>query len=147
LKIKLALSHNKVYYNKNKDCYGERMAIQKEVVVVDASTGEVYGPRPRKIKRTEAFYMVTQKEAIDLAKQGLTAKEHDVLLYLQGIADYENVAQVAQSFLAKEINTTEVTVSNAIKHLCDLDILRRVTVNGRKGFEISTKVCTRGKIK
>jgi hypothetical protein len=147
LKIKLALSHNKAYYNKNKGDYGVRMVLQKEVVVVDALTGEVYGPRPRKIKRMEPFYMVTQKEAIDLAKQGLTAKEHDVLLYLQGIADYQNIAQVAQSFLAKEINTTEVTISNAIKHLCELDILRRVTVNGRKGFEISAKISTRGKVK
>ena len=123
------------------------MAIQKEVVVVDAATGEVYGPKVRKIKRTEPFYMVTQKEAIDLAKQGLSAKEHDILLYLQGIADYQNVAQVAQSFLAKEISTTEVTVSNAIKHLCELGIIRRVTVNGRKGFKIASSISTRGRAK
>ena len=91
--------------------------------------------------------MVTQKEAIDLAKRGLSAKEHDILLYLQGIADYQNIAQVAQSFLAKEVGTTEVTVSNAIKRLCELEIVHRVTINGRKGFEISSTISTRGKAK
>lgn len=123
------------------------MAIQKEIVVVDASTGEIYGPKPRKTKRTEPFFMVTQKEAIELAKKGLTGKEHDVLLYLQGIVDYDNIAQVSQAHLAKQLNTTEVTISNAIKRLCELHIIQRVEIQGRKAFKISSTVSTRGKVK
>jgi hypothetical protein len=123
------------------------MAIQKEVVVVDASTGEIYGPRPRKIKRTEPFFMTYQEAAKELAKSKFTGMELRVLLYLQSIADYDNVAQITQAFLAKELDTTEATISISIKHLVEKDAITTPVINGRKAFKISSHISTRGKAK
>lgn len=121
------------------------MTVQKEVVVVDAQTGEVYGPRPRKVKRTEPFFMTTQKASIELAKLKLTAMEYRIVHYLQGIADYDNVANISQKFLADELETTEATISISLKKLDEMGIVHKDEMNGRKVFIISSKVSTRGK--
>jgi predicted transcriptional regulator len=123
------------------------MAVQKEVVVVDATTGEIYGPRPRKTKRLEPFYMTTQQASIELAKLKLTAMEYRILHYLQGIADYDNMAQTSQVFLAKELNTTEATISVSLKRLHELGVVHKVEHCGRWVFVIDQRVSTRGKVK
>lgn len=123
------------------------MAVQKEVVVVDATTGEIYGPKPKKTKRTEPFYMTTQQASIELAKLKLTAMEYRILHYLQGIADYDNVAQTSQVFLAKELQTTEATISVSLKRLDELGVVHKVDLHGRAAFQISQKISTRGKVK
>ena len=113
------------------------MEIQKEVVIVDFATGEVCAPRPREIRRTEPFFMTYQKSAIDVAKKKFSGAELSVLLFLQGKADYDNIAQVSQAFIAKEIGNTEATVSLAIKHLVNEGVISVAQVNGRKAFVIS----------
>lgn len=123
------------------------MASDKEIIVVNATTGEVYERKPRKIKRTEAFYMTYQKDAIQLAKMNLTGTEHNIIRYLEGIADFDNVASVSQTFLAQEIGATEATISVSIKHLVELGIIRKEKICGRQVFIISQNVSTRGKIK
>lgn len=123
------------------------MAVHKEIVVVDAATGEVYTPQQKKTKRTEPFYMTNQADAIELAKLKLTAMEYRVLLYLQGIADYDNTAQAAQVFLAKELEATEATISVCLKRLVELGLIRRTDQHGRAAFIINKKVSTRGKAK
>lgn len=123
------------------------MAVQKEIVVVDASTGEIYGTKPRKIKRLEPFFMTTQQASIELSKLKLTAMEYRIVHYLQGIADYDNVAHVSQAFLAKELETTEATISISLKRLSELNVVKRDEVCGRKVFIISSNVSTRGRVK
>jgi DNA-binding MarR family transcriptional regulator len=123
------------------------MAADKEILVVNAATGELYERRPRKTKRVEAFYMTNQKDAIELAKAGLSATEHNILRYLEGIMDYDNVASVAQSYLAEQLGTTEATVSISLKHLAEKGIVRKDRINGRWVFIVSSKASTRGKLK
>ena len=123
------------------------MAGQKEVIVVDATTGEIYGPRPKKTKRTEAFYMTTQSASIELAKLKLTAMEYRIFHYLQGIADYDNMAQTSQKFLAEQLDTTEATISICLKHLDELGVIHKREHCGRWAFYIDQKISTRGKVK
>lgn len=128
--------------------YEEAMPeIVEKVVVVDKDTGEIYGPQPRKKKRQEPFYMTTQQDSIDLAKRKLTAMELRVLLYLQGVADYDNIASVSQAFLAKELETTASTISLSLKSLVEAGLLIKEEFHGRPAFRISTNVSTRGKLK
>lgn len=123
------------------------MAANKEIVVVNSLTGEVYTPQPRKTKRTEPFYMTNQADAIELAKLKLTSMDHRILLYLQGIADYDNTAQASQIFLAKELEATEATISVCLKRLAEFGLIRKTEQHGRSAFVISDKVSTRGKAK
>lgn len=123
------------------------MAVEKEIVVVDAATGEIYQPQPKKKKRTEAFFMTIQSEAIELAKLKLTSMDHRVLLYLQGLADYDNVAQTSQVFLAQELETTEATISACLKRLEENHLLKKEKIRGQFLFKIDSRVSTRGKVK
>jgi len=91
--------------------------------------------------------MTYQKTAIDVAKKKFSGAELSVLLFLQGKADYDNIAQVSQAFIAKEIGNTEATVSLAIKHLIEEGVITSSQINGRKAFIISYDVSTRGKAK
>lgn len=124
------------------------MIIQKEVVVIDGLTGEVYGKHQKKRKRTEAFYMTTQESSIELAKMKLTGMEYSILLYLQGLEDYENtVYGLSQVKLAADLQTTEATISLALKHLEELSLIRKDKNRGHVAFIVSPKVSTRGKVK
>lgn len=123
------------------------MKERKEIVVIDGKTGEIYGKKPRKVKRTEEFFMMTQDAAINLAKMKLTGMEHNVLLYLQGVADYKNVVpKITQAFLAKELNTTEATISVSIKGLIDNGIIRKQSILGTDHFIINPDISARGRL-
>ena len=123
------------------------MSDNNGMLVVNAQTGEVYAPKQRKIKRTEPFFMVEQKSAIELAKESFTGMDLRILLYLQGLADYDNICQPSQKFLAFELSTTEATVSISIKHLVEKGAITIENIAGRKAFKINSNVSTRGKMK
>jgi DNA-binding MarR family transcriptional regulator len=123
------------------------MTTPKEIIVVNGVTGEVYKPQPKKIKRSEAFYMTIQTDSIILAKKKLTGMEHSVLLYLQGLADYDNVAQTSQVFLAEQLDTTEATISNCLKKLAEKGLIQKEKIRGQFLFKINQSVSTRGKVK
>jgi len=91
--------------------------------------------------------MTYQAAAKELAKAQFTGMELRVLLYLQSIADYDNVAQVSQKFLSDELDTTEATISLSVKHLVEKGAITTPQVNGRKAFIIGEHISTRGKAK
>ena len=119
----------------------------EKVIVVDAATGEVYSPQPRKTKRTEFFYMTKQRDAIALAKMNLTRMEHNVLLFLEGKMDYDSCARVSQAYIAEELGTTETTVSLSVKGLLEKGIITRPLVNGMKVYRVAEHIAARGKEK
>jgi predicted transcriptional regulator len=124
------------------------MVGEKEIIVVDASTGEIYTPQPKKKKRTEAFFMTTLAAAIELAKLDLTRMDLKLLIYLQGNADYDNrISGISQVFIAQELQTTEATISACIKHLEEKGLVRKVKETGVVAFILSERVSTRGKTK
>jgi len=91
---------------------------------------------------------MTYQEAVkNLAKAKFTSMELRVLLYFQGIMDYDNIAQISQAFLAKELDTTESTISLSIKHLVEKGAVAVEYVNGRKAFKVSPEISERGKTK
>jgi Mn-dependent DtxR family transcriptional regulator len=73
--------------------------------------------------------------------------EYRILHYLQGIADYDNIAQTSQVFLAQQLETTEATISVSLKRLDELGVVKKIPYHGRTAFEISQKISTRGKVK
>lgn len=92
--------------------------------------------------------MVDQSAAIELAKLKLTGMEHNVLLYLQGLSDYDNVvSQVSQVFLAEELTTTEATVSVCLKRLAELGLVQKQRLRGCTVFTINPKISARGRLK
>lgn len=124
------------------------MEKRNEIFIVDRATGEIFEPKKKKLKRTEEFYMTTMSASIDLAKMKLSGMEHSILLYLQGLSDYDNfVPRITQAFLAKELDVTEATISNGLKHLTDLGLLHKVPMHGTWQFRIDPRVSTRGKVK
>jgi len=92
--------------------------------------------------------MTTLAAAIELAKLDLTRMDLKLLIYLQGNADYDNrIAGVSQVFIAKELTTTEATVSVCLKHLEEKGLIRKEKEKGVVAFFLSDKVSTRGKVK
>jgi predicted transcriptional regulator len=57
------------------------------------------------------------------------------------------LAQTSQVFLAKELSTTEATISVSIKRLHELGVVHKIEHCGRWVFVIDQKVSTRGKVK
>lgn len=92
--------------------------------------------------------MTYQADSIALAKKGLTATEHNILRYFQGISDYDNnVPKVTNSFLAKELDVTELTISTCLKGLTEKGILIKKEELGTWHYVISKSVSTRGREK
>jgi DNA-binding MarR family transcriptional regulator len=121
------------------------MTKKRNLAVFDEDTGEVFKRKSR--KRTEEFYMTKQKDSIALAKMKLTGMEHNVLLFLTGAMGYDSSVQITQKFLARELGTTEATVSTSISSLIDRGLIQRVFINGQQGFTVSGHVAERGKKK
>ena len=64
--------------------------------------------------------------------KNLTLTDKNVLLYISGIIDYENVLDISQTQLAKEIGIVQQEVSKSIRKLCELDYLRVIGQVGRQ---------------
>jgi Mn-dependent DtxR family transcriptional regulator len=70
------------------------------------------------------------------------------LIYLQGNADYDNrISGVSQVFIAKELATTEATITACFKHLEEKGLVHKAKEKGVNAFILSEKVSTRGKVK
>jgi len=120
----------------------------KDIFIVNKTTGEIFEPKKKKQKRTEEFYMTTKSASIELAKMKLSGMEHNILLYMQGLCDYDNfVPKITQAFLAAELDATEATISNGLKRLSDLGLIHKIPMHGTWQFQIDPRVSTRGKAK
>lgn len=64
----------------------------------------------------------------------LTLTDKNVLLYIAGIIDYENILDISQAQLAKDIGIVRQEVTKSIKKLCELDYLRIIGKVGRQNI-------------
>lgn len=98
-----------------------------------------------KIYGKSSFLIVNKEKCIEIAKMGLKATEHNILLYFQGIMDYKNnVPKVSQVFLARELGATEMTISTCLKSLVEKGILKKDEKLGFTHYIVSSDVSTRG---
>lgn len=118
-----------------------------DYLLVNQTTGEIVEPRKHKHRRTEEFYMTRQEDAIRLAKMKLTGMEHNVLLYLEGVMDYDNIARTTQKNIADELASTEATISTTINSLVEKNLLAKTEILGVKAFVVSKTVSERGRKK
>lgn len=66
--------------------------------------------------------------------KGLNLTDKNVLLYIAGIIDYENVLDISQAELAEQLRTNQAEISRSIKKLCELDYLRVIGRVGRQNI-------------
>lgn len=115
--------------------------------ILDESTGVLTPIRHKSTKRTEDFYMTKQKDAIALAKMKLSGMEHNVLLLLEGLMNYDSVVTTSQKYLATELNSTEATISACISSLSEKGLITKSEQNGVRALIVNSHVSERGKQK
>ena len=90
---------------------------------VDTTTGEVTGSfvaviQPKKNNGFSTGWFAMSQEAIsNLRKHGLTGRDYEVLMTLLSQLDYENLIQINQTALAKELGMRQPHVARTIKKL------------------------------
>ena len=70
-----------------------------------------------------------------LAKdRNLNSTDMRVLIYIAGIIEYENILDISQAELAKQMEIVQPEISKSIKKLCELDYLRIIGKVGRQNI-------------
>ena len=91
--------------------------------------------------------MMTLKDSERIAvDKELHGTEYKVLLFVLSRIDFSNQALMTQSFIARALDMPQSQVSAAIKKLADRDALRKISVNGQNGYEVSPHLVSRTKL-
>lgn len=89
--------------------------------------------------------MVDLKSAAQIADmKELHGTEHRVLWFILSRMNYENKSFPNQSFIAESLGMPKSQVSVAVKKLCESGAIKKITVDGVKGFEVHPSVASRG---
>jgi DNA-binding MarR family transcriptional regulator len=113
--------------------------------LLDKESGEYRELKKKKIKRTEPFFMVDLKSAEEIAgMKELHGTEHRVLWFILSRMNYENKSFPNQAFIAESLGMPKSQVSVAIKRLCESGAIKKIKVDGAKGFEVHQSVASRG---
>jgi predicted transcriptional regulator len=94
------------------------------------------------------FYMASQLTAKHLAQaEDLNGTDIKVLLYLLSQIDFDNLAMVTQSHIAREMNVKQSQVSKALKKLEELMYIDKRNVGGNNAYYIEPFVAKKGTVK
>ena len=126
---------------------------KRKLGTFDIETGEILDEGVAiyvgcKVKVTENFFMMFQDALVELSKdRDLTGEHWRVLSYLFAKLDFENLIQVTQSEIAKELNIQTSHVSRSIKVLTDKKIIIRGPNIGRSSsFRLNPYFGWKGKV-
>lgn len=126
----------------------------RRVEQVDPETGEVLGgfvavvqPK-RKNGFGDGWFAMSQNALKAIREAGLTGRDYDVLFALLGVLDYENLIQVSQVDLAKELEMQKTHLSRSIKRLLEVGVLLEGPKIGRsKTFRLNPSFGWKGSAK
>ena len=103
--------------------------MNKRLQQIDSETGEIidgfvaYVVPKRKNGFGQGWLAMAQNGAEILAQSNLSGNDFKVLMKLLSVLDYENLIQVSQAEIARELNMHRQHVQRSIKRLLDLGIL------------------------
>lgn len=124
------------------------------ITQIDENTGEIVGNYVAVIqpKKRNGFYQgwfaMSQVAIQDLREYGLTGRDYEVLFALLSFLDFENLIQVSQASLAKEIGMQKQHVNRAINKLIDTNVLIEGPKIGRsKTFKLNPNFGWKGTAK
>ena len=103
--------------------------MNKRLQQIDSETGEIidgfvaYVVPKRKNGFGQGWLAMAQNGAEILAQSNLSGNDFKVLMKLLSVLDYENLIQVSQAEIARELNMHRQHVQRSIKRLLDLGIV------------------------
>ena len=103
--------------------------MNKRLQQIDSETGEIidgfvaYVVPKRKNGFGQGWLAMAQNGAEILAQSNLSGNDFKVVMKLLSVLDYENLIQVSQADVARELNMHRQHVQRSIKRLIDLGIV------------------------
>ena len=128
--------------------------MNKRLQQIDSETGEIidgfvaYVVPKRKNGFGQGWLAMAQNGAEILAQSNLSGNDFKVLMKLLSVLDYENLIQVSQAEIARELNMHRQHVQRSIKRLLDLGIvLEGVKIGISRSYRLSPNFGWKGSAK
>ena len=128
--------------------------MNKRLQQIDSETGEIidgfvaYVVPKRKNGFGQGWLAMAQNGAEILAQSNLSGNDFKVLMKLLSVLDYENLIQVSQANVARELNMHRQHVQRSIKRLIDLGIvLEGVRIGISRSYRLNPNFGWKGSAK
>ena len=128
--------------------------MNKRLQQIDSETGEIidgfvaYVVPKRKNGFGQGWLAMAQNGAEILAQSNLSGNDFKVLMKLLSVLDYENLIQVSQADVARELNMHRQHVQRSIKRLIDLGIvLEGVKIGISRSYRLNPNFGWKGSAK
>ena len=128
--------------------------MNKRLQQIDSETGEIidgfvaYVVPKRKNGFGQGWLAMAQNGAKILAQSNLSGNDFKVLMKLLSVLDYENLIQVSQADVARELNMHRQHVQRSIKRLIDLGIvLEGVRIGISRSYRLNPNFGWKGSAK
>ncbi len=128
--------------------------MNKRLQQIDSETGEIidgfvaYVVPKRKNGFGQGWLAMAQNGAEILAQSNLSGNDFKVLMKLLSVLDYENLIQVSQAEIARELNMHRQHVQRSIKRLMDLGIvLEGVKIGISRSYRLNPNFGWKGSAK
>ena len=128
--------------------------MNKRLQQIDLETGEIidgfvaYVVPKRKNGFGQGWLAMAQNGAEILAQSNLSGNDFKVLMKLLSVLDYENLIQVSQAEIARELNMHRQHVQRSIKRLMDLGIvLEGVKIGISRSYRLNPNFGWKGSAK
>ena len=128
--------------------------MNKRLQQIDSETGEIidgfvaYVVPKRKNGFGQGWLAMAQNGAEILAQSNLSGNDFKVLMKLLSVLDYENLIQVSQAEIARELNMHRQHVQRSIKRLLDLGIvLEGVRIGISRSYRLNPNFGWKGSAK
>lgn len=128
--------------------------MNKRLQQIDSETGEIidgfvaYVVPKRKNGFVQGWLAMAQNGAEILAQSNLSGNDFKVLMKLLSVLDYENLIQVSQAEIARELNMHRQHVQRSIKRLLDLGIvLEGVKIGISRSYRLNPNFGWKGSAK
>jgi biotin operon repressor len=128
--------------------------MNKRLQQIDLETGEIidgfvaYVVPKRKNGFGQGWLAMAQNGAEILAQSNLSGNDFKVLMKLLSVLDYENLIQVSQAEIARELNMHRQHVQRSIKRLLDLCIvLEGVKIGISRSYRLNPNFGWKGSAK
>lgn len=128
--------------------------MNKRLQQIDSETGEIidgfvaYVVPKRKNGFGQGWLAMAQNGAEILAQSNLSGNDFKVLMKLLSVLDYENLIQVSQAEISRELNMHRQHVQRSIKRLLDLGIvLEGVKIGISRSYRLNPNFGWKGSAK
>ena len=128
--------------------------MNKRLQQIDSETGEIidgfvaYVVPKRKNGFGQGWLAMAQNGAEILSQSNLSGNDFKVLMKLLSVLDYENLIQVSQAEIARELNMHRQHVQRSIKRLLDLGIvLEGVKIGISRSYRLNPNFGWKGSAK